>query len=60
MTQVRDSCEKIQHFGALKDASGGRDVTDRELCLRNIQTTLVELRAEYAEAERRLKSFYEK
>ena len=57
---MKEGCEKIQHYGAFKDATGSNDVRDPEVCLNNIKKTLAEVRLEYADVERRLKSFYEK
>ena len=57
---MKESCEKIQHFGAFKDETGSRDVLDPETCLNNIKKTLAEVKVEYVEAEKRLKSFYER
>ena len=58
MTKVKDSCEKIQHYGQMKDESGTRDVPDEKLCLELIRGTLKNVREEYAEVEKVLKKFY--
>jgi len=59
LTKVKDSCEKIQHFGARKDETGQVDVEDDELSLSRLQTTIAKAKTEFYEAERALKQFYE-
>ncbi|KAI4205005.1 MAG: hypothetical protein LQ350_000632 [Teloschistes chrysophthalmus] len=58
LTKVKDSCEKIQHFGASKDETGTTDVADKELCLERIKKTMGPLKRDYNEAEIILKRFY--
>ncbi len=58
LTKVKDSCEKIQHFGAHKDESGTVDVPDDDTCLNRIKETLASLKVEYAEVEKALRRFY--
>ena len=58
LTKVKDSCEKIQHYGAHKDESGTVDEVDDALCLHRIKTTLAKVKVEYAEVEKVLKHFY--
>ena len=58
LNKVKDSCEKIQHFGAHKDETGTKDEPDSAKCLKRIQDTLQEVKAEYAEVEKVLKRFY--
>lgn len=58
LTKVKDSCEKIQHFGAMKDENGTHDVTDRQRCLQLIRDTLKKVKVEYKEAEKILRRFY--
>ncbi|KAL8825544.1 MAG: hypothetical protein Q9170_007755 [Blastenia crenularia] len=58
MTKVKDSCEKIQHFGANKDETGTIDVLDNGLCLERIKKTMAILKHDYSEAEGILKRFY--
>lgn len=55
---MKDSCEKIQHFGASKDETGTTDVADKELCLERIKKTMGPLKRDYNEAETILKRFY--
>ncbi|KAH6683300.1 hpt domain-containing protein [Halenospora varia] len=59
LTKVKDSCEKIQHYGQKKDEAGTTDVDDDELCLSRIKETLVSVKEEYAEVEKVLKKFYQ-
>ncbi|KAF4625951.1 hypothetical protein G7Y89_g12210 [Cudoniella acicularis] len=58
LTKVKDSCEKIQHFGQMKDEAGTTDVDDKNLCLSRIKQTLATVKVEYAEVEKVLKKFY--
>jgi len=58
LTKVKDSCEKIQHYGAGKDESGTKDEFDDEKSLRRIQDTLAVLKVDYTEVEKKLKVFY--
>lgn len=58
LTKVKDSCEKIQHYGAKKGEDGTEDEPDEEKCLGRIKDTLVAVREEYAEVERSLKKFF--
>ncbi|KAL8696125.1 MAG: hypothetical protein Q9201_007811 [Fulgogasparrea decipioides] len=58
LTKVKDSCEKIQHFGASKDETGTNDVPDKELSLERIKKTMGSLKRDYTEAETILKRFY--
>jgi len=58
LTKVKDSCEKIQHFGAKKDETGTVDELDDQTCLNRIKDTLAAVRTEYAEVEKVLKRFY--
>lgn len=58
LTKVKDSCEKIQHYGQKKDDSGTADEPDEAKCLEKIKATLVTVKEEYAEVERVLKRFY--
>lgn len=58
LTKVKDSCEKIQHYGQKKDEAGTTDEPDEELCLERIKDTLVVVKEEYEEVEKVLKKFY--
>ncbi|MCJ1419000.1 hypothetical protein MMC32_005351 [Xylographa parallela] len=58
LTKVKDSCEKIQHYGAGKDESGTNDEHDDDKSLRRIKETLAVLKVDYAEVEKKLKVFY--
>ena len=58
LTKVKDSCEKIQHFGQKKDEAGTTDEPDEEKCLSRIEETLEAVKEEYAEVEKVLKKFY--
>jgi len=58
LTKVKDSCEKIQHYGQQKDEAGTEDEPDKKKCLSRIQETLTAVKEEYAEVEKVLKKFY--
>ncbi|KAF2154204.1 histidine containing phosphotransmitter protein [Myriangium duriaei CBS 260.36] len=58
LTKVKDSCEKIQHFGAKKDETGTRDEPNDEVSLRKLRTTIAQAKEEFREAERVLRRFY--
>lgn len=58
LTKVKDSCEKIQHYGQNKDEHGTTDELDNDLCLEKIRETLVAVKEEYAEVEKVLRKFY--
>jgi len=58
LTKVKDSCEKIQHYGLKKDEAGIADEPDEAKCLARIKDTLKTVKEEYAEVEKVLKKFY--
>lgn len=58
LTKVKDSCEKIQHFGARKDETGTNDVDDDDLSLSRISDVLQQAKDDYYKAEHKLKIFY--
>ena len=59
LVKVRDSCEKIQHWGSLKE-SGAEDAAEisPNIALRNIGAILPTVKADCSDAENRLKAFY--
>ncbi|TVY32152.1 Multistep phosphorelay regulator [Lachnellula occidentalis] len=58
LTKVKESCEKIQHYGQQKDEAGTTDEPDEKLCLSRIKEILVTVKEEYEEVEKVLKKFY--
>ena len=58
LTKLKDSCEKIQHFGAHKDETGTREESDDEVSLKRLRTTIAQAKVEFQEAERKLRNFY--
>lgn len=58
LTKVKDSCEKIQHYGQKKDEAGTANEPDEKKCLSMIKDTLVAVKEEYAEVEKVLRKFY--
>lgn len=57
LTQVKTSCEKIQHLGHGKDETGTKDEKP-DFCLKSIKTELGKLRKEYVVVEKALRKFY--
>nr|POE54208.1 multistep phosphorelay regulator 1 [Quercus suber] len=58
LTKVKDSCEKIQHFGAKKDETGTHDEPDEDKCLANCKKTIERAEEEFKQAELALRKFY--
>ncbi|GAB7352889.1 hypothetical protein MBLNU459_g3484t1 [Dothideomycetes sp. NU459] len=58
LTKVKDSCEKIQHYGANKDETGTRDEPDDEKCLKALRVIIAQAKEEFREVERALRRFY--
>ena len=58
LTKVKDSCEKIQHFGANKDETGTHDEPSDEVCLTKCRKTVDQAKEEFKEVERLLRKFY--
>ena len=58
LTKVKDSCEKIQHFGAHKDETGTHDEPDEDVCLKKCETQIQQAKTEFKEVESALKKFY--
>ncbi|KAI9775830.1 MAG: hypothetical protein M1839_000881 [Geoglossum umbratile] len=59
LTKVKDSCERIQHYGAKSDDTKTKDEPDDDARLRSIKETLAQVQEEYSEVENVLKKFYE-
>lgn len=57
LTKVKDSCEKIQHYGQQKDETGAHDITEEE-GLKLLKTTIEQAKEEFADVEKVLKTFY--
>ncbi|KAF3177258.1 hypothetical protein TWF225_003052 [Orbilia oligospora] len=55
--KVRDTCEKIQHLGALKDEGGNIDIKEEE-ALRKITKLLPRMKEDYNAAENWLEKFF--
>ena len=58
LTNVKDGCEKIQHFGAGKDETGSVNEPDESVSLKKIDATLKEVKTEYAKVEKFLRRYY--
>jgi len=57
VSKVQASCEKIQHYGALRDEDNREDLTS-EAALGKIQPLLQTVKDEYATAEKWMKNWY--
>jgi hypothetical protein len=55
---VQASCERIQHYGQLRDEDAGQDLTDN-VALDKIERLLGEVKVEYAAAEKWLRNWYD-
>jgi osomolarity two-component system phosphorelay intermediate protein YPD1 len=51
LVKVKDHCEKIQHFGGKKDATGTCDIPEDDKCLDAIQNALQNMKKEYEKVE---------
>lgn len=57
VSKVQASCEKIQHYGQLRDEEENKDLTS-EAALRKIKPLLETVKDEYAVAEKWMKNWY--
>ncbi|CAI2184495.1 4316_t:CDS:2, partial [Funneliformis geosporum] len=57
LTKVKASCEKMQHFGHMKDETGINAISEED-AFTKISTLLERVKDEYKEAETYLKNFY--
>jgi len=57
-TKVKDECEKIQHYGHKKNATGEGDEPDEKKCLAMIGESLAEAKRAYAVVNELMKVFY--
>ena len=57
ITKVQNTCESIQHYGALRDNKTGKPL-DRDLALSKIDSALKEAKVEYKEAEEWLRKWH--
>jgi len=58
MTKVKDACEKIENLGRGKKESDDKTEVDDAKKLSKIKETIVVVKTEYKDAEKRLKAFY--
>ncbi|GIZ40968.1 hypothetical protein CKM354_000428800 [Cercospora kikuchii] len=58
LNKVKDSCEKIQHFGARKDETGNKDVFDDKESLKNCEKYVTQAEKDFKDAERVLRKFF--
>lgn len=54
---LKQSCEKIQHWGHGKDETGTKDEKE-DVCLEAITKELVKLKKDYVTVEKALRKFY--
>jgi len=58
LIKVRDSCEKIQNYGAKKDETGNKDEPDDNVSLSRLKTEISATESAYHEVETELRKFY--
>lgn len=58
LTKVKDSCEKIQHYGQLKDDAGTKDITE-EKAQENLAKIIKQAKTEFTDVKEILKKFYQ-
>lgn len=58
LLKLKDSCEKIQNYGAMKDESGIHHEPNESVCLENCRVTIELAKGEFSEAETALRKFY--
>lgn len=58
LVKVRDSCEKIQHYGDMKDETGTVAESDPKVCLARIEKTVAIVKKDYSDVEKELRKFY--
>lgn len=47
LVRIRDACEKIQHYGAMKDEDGMKDLPSQDEALDRISKIVDQLKEEY-------------
>lgn len=57
LIKIKGSCERLQHYGELKDAEGVAPIDEKE-AESLIQALLAQMRPEYDEAKEHLEGFY--
>jgi osomolarity two-component system phosphorelay intermediate protein YPD1 len=57
LTKVKDSCEKIQNYGQLKDDAGTKDIKEEE-AQEKLAKIIKQAKAEFVEVKDILKDFY--
>jgi osomolarity two-component system, phosphorelay intermediate protein YPD1 len=57
LTKVKDSCEKIQHFGQKMDESGTKQIAE-EAAVSKLKTTIDQAKQEFKDVEKVLRKFY--
>ncbi|KAJ3333126.1 hypothetical protein HDU76_011203 [Blyttiomyces sp. JEL0837] len=57
LVKVKASCEKMQHYGNLKDNDGSSPITE-DVALARITQLLGQVKLEYREAEAHLRAFF--
>lgn len=57
ISKVKDSCEKMQHYGNMRDEEAGEELSE-EAALKKIQDLVALVEEEYEEAAEWLKRYY--
>ena len=58
LTKVKDSCEKIQHYGQRKDETGTKDLASDDEALKKLAAAIKQAKTEFYDVEKVLKKFY--
>jgi len=56
--KVRDACEKIQHWGAMKDETGNNDADSKDDNLEKIKDIMPQMKKDYEAVETWLKDYF--
>jgi len=57
LTKVKDSCEKIQHYGSLKDDAGTKDITEKD-AQEKLKKIIAQAKTEFKDVKEVLEEFY--
>ncbi|KAF2107242.1 signal transduction histidine kinase [Lophiotrema nucula] len=58
LTKVKDSCEKIQHYGQRKDETGTKDLASDDEALKKLAAAIKQAKTEFRDVEKVLRKFY--
>lgn len=58
-TKVKDECEKIQHYGHMKDETGTIDEPDEAKCLKNTEQSITVAKRAFNTVQKLMTKYYE-